>query len=71
MCLSTVYLRSNEQQTVVMKDVARMESDNGGFILTGLLGEQQVIKGRIKVIDFVDENFTVIEHDKEDEGLET
>ncbi len=71
MCLSTVYLRSNEQQAVVMKDVARMESDNGSFILTGLLGDQKVIKGRIKVVDFVDENFTVIEQDSEDERLET
>jgi predicted RNA-binding protein len=54
-----------------MKDVARMESDNGGYILTGLLGEQKVIKGRIKTVDFVDENLTFIEQDKEDEGVET
>jgi predicted RNA-binding protein len=61
MCLSTVYLRSDGQEVKIMKDVARMESDNGGFILTGLLGEQKRIQGQIKIVDFVDEHFTVIE----------
>ena len=70
MCLSTVYVRSNEQQMEIMKNVVRMESDNGGFVLTGLLGDQKVIKGKIKIVDFVDEHFTIIEQDKIDDGLE-
>ena len=71
MCLSTVYLRSNEQQVEIMKDVVRMESDKDGFILTGLFGEQKQIKGKITMVDFVDEHLTVIEQDKANEGLET
>ena len=70
MCLSTVYLRCNKQQVKIMQDVVRMESNNGGFILTGLLGEQKRIKGKIKIVDFVDEHFTVIEQDTEDGGLD-
>ena len=51
-----------------MNDVARMESKNGGFVLINLFGEQKVIKGKIKIVDFVHEHLTVIEQDKKEQS---
>ncbi len=61
MCLSTIYLKHEGQKSKVMHDVAYMESQQGGFILTGLLGEKEFVQGMIKAIDFVDDHSVVIE----------
>jgi predicted RNA-binding protein len=61
MCLSTVYIQTKGQQQKVMQDVAKMESSNKGYLLTGLLGDQKMIAGRIKKIDFVDDHSVVLE----------
>ena len=61
MCLSNVfYVDSNGQQQEVMQDVARMEAHNNGYVLTGLLGEQKFVQGRVKTIDFVDKHSVVL-----------
>ena len=36
-----------------MQDVAGMEAQKDGFLLTGLLGEQKFVRGEVKTIDFV------------------
>lgn len=62
MCLSNVfYIDSNGQQQEVMRDVAQMEAHNNGFLLIGLLGEQKLIQGEVKTIDFVDKHSVVLE----------
>ena len=61
MCLSTVYLKHDGQKTMIMHDVAYMEYQKGGFILTGLLGNKEFVEGMIKTIDFVDDHAVVIE----------
>ena len=44
-----------------MRDVALMESNQDGYLLTGLLGDQKFVKGRIKSVDFVDDHTVVLE----------
>jgi predicted RNA-binding protein len=60
MCLSTVYIESGGQMQEVMQDVAQMEAEDEGFLLTGLLGEEKFVQGQIKSIDFVDEHSVVL-----------
>lgn len=61
MCLSTVYIDWGGQQEEVMRDVAYMEAKDEGFLLVGLLGEQKLIKGSVKSVDFVDKHTVVLE----------
>jgi predicted RNA-binding protein len=61
MCLSTVYIDWGGQQEEVMRDVAYMEAKDKGFLLIGLLGEQKLIKGSVKSVDFVDKHTVVLE----------
>ena len=61
MCLSTVYLKQDGQKKMIMHDVAYMEYQKGGFVLTGLLGDKDFVRGLIKTIDFVDDHDVVIE----------
>jgi len=66
MCLGTVYIQSGDRRIKVMQDVAQMESNQKGYLLIGLLGDQKFVKGRIKSIDFVDDHTVVLE--KEEKG---
>jgi len=61
MCLSTVYLNGEDKSEEVMQDVARMEAQDDGFLLIGLLGEQKFVQGMIRSIDFVDKHRVVLE----------
>lgn len=61
MCLSTVYIETKGQRQKVMQDVAKMEFCNEGYLLIGLLGDQKVVDGRIKKIDFVDDHSVILE----------
>ena len=61
MCLSNVfYIDLDGQQQEVMRDVARMEAHNNGYLLTGLLGEQKFVQGGVRTIDFVDKHSVVL-----------
>ena len=61
MCLSTVYIHLEGRRIEVMQDVAQLESKDEGYLLTGLLGDQKMVAGRIKKIDFVDEHSVILE----------
>jgi predicted RNA-binding protein len=47
-----------------MEDVAQLESNQDGYLLIGLLGDQEFVKGRIKSVDFVDDHKVVLEKDE-------
>lgn len=64
MCLGTVYIQSEGRRIEVMQDVAQLESRDEGYLLTGLLGDQKMIGGRIKKIDFVDDHSVILEEDQ-------
>ena len=61
MCLSTVYIQSGDRRIKVMQDLAQMESNQEGYLLIGLLGDQKFVKGRNKSVDFVDDHTVVFE----------
>lgn len=61
MCLSTVYIQTKGQRQKIMQDVAKKEFNNKGYLLTGLLGDQKMVDGRIKKIDFVDDHSVILE----------
>lgn len=63
MCLSTVYLQNKEQRQKVMQDVAKMEFHEEGYLLIGLLGDQKMVAGRIKKIDFINDHLVILESD--------
>jgi len=61
MCLSNVfYIDEDGHQEEIMRDVAQMEAHNGGFLLIGLLGEEKVVQGEVRTIDFVDKHSVVL-----------
>ena len=68
MCLSTVYIQSEDRRIKVMQDVAQMESNEEGYVVIGLLGDQKFVKGTIKSVDFVDNHTVVLEEDREKKG---
>ncbi len=64
MCIATVYLDTNGEQKEVMRDVIRIEAENGRFQLVNLLGEEKYLEGKLKSIDFWEEHAVVIEQDR-------
>lgn len=68
MCLSTVYIETKGQRQKVMQDVAKMELSNEGYLLSGLLGDQKWVDGRIKKIDFLDDHSVILEKESKGEN---
>ena len=61
MCLSTVYINSGGQKKEVMRDVAQIEAKKNGYVLIGLFGEKEFIKGKVKSVDFLDGHSVILE----------
>ena len=61
MCLSTVYMDAEGQLKKIMEDVAGMTAKDDGFVFVNLFGEDKFIQGRLKSVDFVDENAIILE----------
>ena len=54
MCLSTVYKNSLTPETIVMKNVMRIECKDGVVILTDLMERQVAIEGTLEMANLVD-----------------
>ena len=54
MCLSTVYKNEMKPETVVMKNVMRIECKDGCVILTDLMERSVVIEGQLLSANLVD-----------------
>ena len=54
MCLSTVYKNSFSPETVVMKNVMKIECKDGCVILTDLMDRQVSIEGTLESANLVD-----------------
>lgn len=54
MCLSTVYKNTMAPETVVMKNVMRIECRDGCVILTDLMERQMAIEGELLEANLVD-----------------
>ncbi len=54
MCESNVYLKTGDQEELIMENVAAITpSDNGTFLLKGLLGEQKEVAAIIEDINLM------------------
>ena len=53
MCEATVYLLREGREEEVMRDVVLVEPEGDLFLLANLLGEQKLVRGNIKRIDFL------------------
>ena len=63
MCLSTVYKNSMEPQNVVLRNVMRIECQEGTVILTDLMDRQVTLEGRLLEANLVD-GFVIVEETK-------
>ena len=54
MCLSTVYKNSLTPETVMMRNVMRIECKDGMVILTDLMERQMAIEGTLEMANLVD-----------------
>ncbi len=54
MCEANAYLLENDNETLLMEAVDRVEPDEGGIRLISIFGEQKFIKGRIHALSLVD-----------------
>lgn len=54
MCLSTVYKNNMEPQSIVMKNVMRIECKDGCVILTDLMERQVAIEGQLEMANLID-----------------
>ena len=62
MCESSVFLRKNQSETLVMENVAAiLPQPEGKLILKGLLGDSMEIKGRIDEINLMAHKIIIIE----------
>ena len=59
MCLSTVYKNEMTTDTVVMRNVMRIECKDGCVILTDLMDRQVAIEGQLTEANLVD-GFVVV-----------
>ncbi len=59
MCLSTVYKNEMTPETVVMRNVTRIECKDGCVILTDLMDRQVAIEGQLTEANLVD-GFVVV-----------
>lgn len=54
MCLSTVYKNKMEPESVVMRNVMRIDCKDGCVILTDLMERQVAIEGELQQANLVD-----------------
>lgn len=59
MCLSTVYKNSMEPENVVLRNVMRIECQDGTVILTDLMDRQVAVEGQLVEANLV-EGFVVV-----------
>ena len=54
MCLSTIYKGSLEDQNILMKNVMKIECQDGMVILTDLMERQMALEGELVMANLVD-----------------
>jgi len=54
MCEANAYLLENEDETLLMEAVDKVEPDEKGIRLISIFGEQKFVKGQIHSLSLVD-----------------
>lgn len=62
MCEANAYLISDEDSTLLMEAVDRVEPDDSGIMLVSIFGEQKFIKGYIHSLSLVDHKIFIKEN---------
>ena len=60
MCLSTVYEERDGRQEKICEFVSGIRADAGRVTLTDIMGNETVVDGKLKTLDFV-KNIIIIE----------
>ena len=53
MCEATVYLAEDGREKKIMQDVVLVQPEGDAWLLVTLLGEQKLVRGTIKKLDFL------------------
>ena len=53
MCEATVYLTEDGQEKEIMREVMLVQPEGDAWLLVTLLGEQKLVRGTIKKLDFL------------------
>ncbi len=53
MCEATIYLADDGQEKEIMRDVVLVQPEGDAWLLVTLLGEQKLVRGTIKKLDFL------------------
>ena len=64
MCLSSVYMESENGNKEILRDVAKVEAGERGFWMINLFGEREFIHGEIKSINLLDGHFVIMQEKK-------
>ncbi len=62
MCLAEVYLTDGQQAgagELVLADVAYIESEEDGFLVTTMFGETKMVQAKIHAVDFMKNTVTL------------
>ncbi|RKD33771.1 CooT family nickel-binding protein [Thermohalobacter berrensis] len=59
MCESTAYLITKDGEKKVMENVVNMKPENGKVYLTGLLGDQKIVEGKIEEIKLIEHKILI------------
>lgn len=51
MCLASVYGKQNDAETLIMKNVTRIEVDGDKVYLYDIIGKETVVEGKLKSVD--------------------
>jgi predicted RNA-binding protein len=60
-----VYINSEGQQKEVMKDVACMEAEKGGYAVIDLFGHKKFVKGKIISLDLIDKHTVLLQEERQ------
>ena len=53
MCEATIYLTDDGQEKEIMREVVLVQPEGDAWLLVSLLGEQKLVRGTIKKLDFL------------------
>jgi predicted RNA-binding protein len=53
MCEATVYVKTADQEREILRDVTHVRSEDDTWVLSSLLGERKLVRGRIAHLDFL------------------
>jgi predicted RNA-binding protein len=62
MCLSTAYVYDGNEKKEIMRDVARIEAEQGGVWLIDFFGKRVFVEATIQTVDLVDEHFVALKY---------